>query len=91
MERSEVFAVIESERKYQNAKDPTWNHEGKAPVGVEILLMEEYLLLARKAWSISKDDGIALDILRKVVGIGVRCFENHKVPYRYPVKSEHSE
>ena len=83
MERSHVFDVLNGERKYQNHKDPTWQHEGKATVGEELLMMEEYLRLARTAWTTTAGDEQALEILRKVVGIGIRCFENHGVPVRH--------
>ena len=45
--------------------------------------MEHYLHLAREAWTRSRDEAVPLHMMRKVVGIGVRCFENHGVPDRY--------
>lgn len=80
----EVFDVIKTERAYQEKDklDKDWNHKGKPSVEAELLMMEEYLLKARTAWTTSPDKLQVLDVLRKVVGIGFRCFENHGCPNR---------
>ena len=75
----EVFEVIQTERAYQERDkvDKDWNHRGKPSIEAEMLMMEEYLSKARTAWTTSPNKSEALDVLRKVVGIGFRCFENH--------------
>lgn len=80
----EVFEVIQTERRYQEKDqvDKDLNHKGKPSVEAELLLMEEYLLKSRTACSTSPDKSDVLDVLRKVVGIGFRCFENHGCPER---------
>ena len=80
----EVFEVIKTERDYQEKDqvDKDWDHKGKPTVEAEMLLMEEYLLKARTAWATCPNNSGALDVLRKVVGVGVRCFENHGCPKR---------
>lgn len=82
--RDKVYEAIDSERAYQDKDciDKDWDHRGKPSVEAELLLMEEYMLKARSAWQTSPGSFVALDVLRKVVGIGVRCFENHGVPLR---------
>lgn len=79
---AQVFDVIKSERMYQDRGADQWNHEGAASIEAELLLMEEYLLKARRVWQSSSDQDDVLDVMRKVVGVGVRCFENHGCPSR---------
>lgn len=76
MQRSEVYEAIDSERDYQDAK---WGSIGQHPHEVEVwlLLMEQYLADARKAWASSPRDEAALLELRKVVSLGVACMEQH--------------
>jgi hypothetical protein len=79
---SEVCEVIQTERDYQNRQGNNWQHKNKPSVEAELLLMEEYLQKARTAWVTIPGNEQTLDILRKVVGVGVRCFENHGCPKR---------
>jgi hypothetical protein len=52
-------------------------------VGDHILAMEENLQRARVAWySGSSPHHAALDFLRKVTALGVRCMENNGVVHR---------
>lgn len=74
MTRPEVYERIDGERSYQNEKWPPDNHD----VGSWIALMEDYLHEAKRA--VNNDE--ALDSLRKVVTLGVACFEQHGVPHR---------
>ena len=81
MDRIDIFDVISNERDYQDLKwtpDKHGNHEVEA----YLLYMEHYLSEARK--SVSTTDGTegALDSMRKVVALGVACFEKHGVPER---------
>lgn len=78
----QVFDVVKTERSYQDAQSGGWNHKGHPSIEAEILLMEEYLSKARTAWSSSSDKQLCLDMMRKVVGVGVRCFEHHGCPPR---------
>jgi hypothetical protein len=83
MDRKQVYENLDTERDYQESLNSGWVHKGKPSVGLEILLAEEYLQLARKAWCTKYGDpNGGLDELRKVAGILVRCFENHGVPPR---------
>ena len=79
MNPQEIFEVIKTERVYQAKK---WNHKGTPSVEGEILLMEEYLSKVRTVWSATSDKTQVLDMMRKVVGVGIRCFENHGCPPR---------
>ena len=78
--RNEVYEALDSERDYQEEHGPEIIGEvietGTLSVGDEILLMEEYLLRARKAWTDAASPELeALKIVRKVGGIAVRCME----------------
>lgn len=80
--RAETYAALDSERDYQEEHGPEAIGEvietGTLSVGDEILLMEEYLMRARKAWSdAASPEFEALRIVRKVGGIAVRCMEVH--------------
>ena len=78
----QVFDRLRDEREYQDSFVDKYSHKGNPSVEAEILMMEEYLALARSAWVKTKGDDAALDILRKVAGIAIRCFENHGCPAR---------
>lgn len=97
MDRKQVYENLDTEREYQESLNPGWIHGGKPAVGLEILLAERYLHLAREAWCTGYGDKNAgLAELRKVAGILVRCFENHGVPPRkitkyYPNKYQNDE
>lgn len=77
-----VVAALESERDYQRAICPQHQHQDKPSVGEELLLASEYVRLACEAWRTNKGDVAALEQMRKLAGILVRCFENHGVVLR---------
>lgn len=104
MKRSEIYKVIDGERRYQAGK---WGADGSArteksvrypggttvcsedgsieqykTVGEFLTYMRHYLSLADKAASEEEGDLPALEVMRKVVTLGVACFEQHGVPPR---------
>jgi hypothetical protein len=79
----QVFDKIRDERIHQNLISAKYDHKGNPSVEAEILMMEQYLSNAREAWVTGIGNDAALDMLRKVTGIAVRCFENHGCPSRY--------
>ena len=82
--RQEVYAAIDGERDYQDAR---WNENTTTTNGVHtvteyILFMEHYLTDARRLISTqgepkASQDG--LDFIRKVVALGVVCMEQNGV------------
>lgn len=88
MERKDVYVVLDGERDYQDSR---WNAdttvtEGKHSVAEFALFMDDYLREARTQLSRNGEpeaSQMALDTLRKVVGMGIACFEQHGVPARY--------
>ena len=79
MERSEVYNLIDGERDYQDSISGDMEHKD---IEAEIRMMEEYIKKTRETWDNHGDSTPALDMMRKVIGIGVRCFENHGCPLR---------
>ena len=75
--RVDVYRLIDGERDYQDAQAKQWDHKGVPSAEGEILMMEEYIAKARTAWTTGADDETSLDMIRKVIGMGVRCLENH--------------
>jgi len=79
--QADVLAAVIGERSYQNRK---WGRPSERPheVGAWMTLMRTHLAEAEQLWAGSRGDEKALDELRKVVAIGIACFEQHGVPSR---------
>lgn len=78
MNRQVVYTILDEERVYQ---DKIW--KGKShDLGNWIIYMEHYLNRAKKELSTETSDIPALHQLRKLVALGVACFEQHGVPSR---------
>lgn len=83
--RKEVYEAIDTERNYQDSlrKDGTFEVHDLTS-GQEILMIEEYALRARQAWT--NNSGVnptdALDVIRKIAALCVRCMENNGVVQR---------
>jgi hypothetical protein len=75
--RQQVYAAIDTERDYQDSLPPNRTDGRQHTVGDYILMMEEYVALARVSWVNQSGDYAALDVIRKVAGIAVRCMEEH--------------
>lgn len=86
-ERLEIYGAIDGERAYQ---DGCWNPEttpsgGKHPIGSWLTFIRSYLREAEDKLSRGPDpkaSNDALDILRKIVGMGVACMEQNGVVHR---------
>lgn len=76
MDEKAVWAVLNGEREYQISRAPEWEHSDRGSLDSELLLMEEYLARARKAYADNKGNEAMLDGMRKVVGMGIRVLEN---------------
>lgn len=91
MERSKVYSVIDGERAYQEKvwgdngerrTNPNSNQVAKHDVGQWMVFMDHYMSLAKEKLTTVHGHDEALHMLRKVVALGVACFEQHGVPYR---------
>ena len=76
-----AFNAVLQERNYQDKK---WGTIQERPreVGTYLTLMRVLLTEAEQAYTKSKSDEPALHELRKVVAVGLACFEQHGVPSR---------
>ena len=72
MEREKVYKIIDNEREYQNEK---WLKQRS--VAEELLIMQKFLDKAKNSYVSALGESVALDQIRKVVAIGVRCMENN--------------
>lgn len=81
MDRSKVYAAIDSERSHQDHKWGTF-YEHPHEVGGWITIMRRHLDEAATAWASADGDYIALQELRKVLAVGVACCEQHGVQTR---------
>lgn len=85
--RQEVYAAIDGERDYQ---DQRWNGTttstaGKHSVAEFVLFMDDYLREAKTHLSRNGEPEasvVALITLRKIIGMGVACMEQHGAPLR---------
>jgi hypothetical protein len=85
--REEVFQIINAEREYQERRWGFVSPSGKLvpvshSVGDYIVLMDNYLAEAKRAFAKNHGDTAALNELRKVVALGVACFEQNGLPDR---------
>lgn len=76
MDEKDVWDVLEGERQYQLSRGGDWQGGATRPLEDEVLLMEDYLARARTAFVDNKGNDKLLDVLRKVVAIGVRCIKS---------------
>ncbi len=77
LKRVQAFDAIESERQYQKKLNP---NDVKMSIEAELLLLEEYIGLARTTWTQSFGDDEETPtrhFFRKIAGIAVRAMENH--------------
>lgn len=87
--REEVYKAINDERQYQDhlSSDRTDKHTGS--VGEELVLMHVYMEKALRAYTDNAGDAEAVNEVRKVAALGVRCMENCKwIPKRILMKEE---
>ena len=77
LERSDVYAFIDSERDFQDDMGKNFDHKGVPSFEAELLLLEQYVKKAKEKWTTSPDNTILMLEVRKIAAISVRCMENH--------------
>lgn len=85
--REKVFNAINSEREYQSKKwgfrqDDGTFLEAHHTTEEYLLYMQSYMTKAIDEATMNPGDKKALEILRKIVGLGVACFEQNGVEFR---------
>jgi len=81
-ERSDVYAAIDGERAYQGTLGPTRTDGEERSVGDYLVMLGTYYRRATEGWTNSAGTEIALDNMRKIAAIAVRCMEEHGAPRR---------
>lgn len=77
--RTEIFKILEEERDFQDKMRPSTHHEGNASIPAHLLLIQEYLHRAISSWTNYRGmaEVEALDELRKVAALAIRCMEQN--------------
>ena len=57
-------------------------NETKRSIAEEVLMMDSYVRDAQQAWTHEVTDHGALDKIRKVAALAIRCLETHGCPER---------
>jgi len=75
--RKDIYRIIDGERHYQDtlSSDRTDGHVHT--VGEELVLLDVYIQQAKVAWASTAGDDYALNAVRKIAAIAVRCMENN--------------
>jgi len=82
MERKEIYSILDGERDFQDSKWGGKQNDNYHEVESWVLYMQHYLTKAINRVSTEKGTQGGLDELRKVVALGIACFEVHGVPER---------
>ena len=83
IKRKKVYEAIDEERDYQDSLI----EKGKYEITIkstaeEILMINFYALRAADAWTVNYGDKPALDVVRKIAALCVRCMENNGIVHR---------
>jgi hypothetical protein len=82
MKRRKVYELIDGERKYQDSLPPSRTDGEQRSVGDYLTMLRSYMGKADAAWTDNPGDEQALDVVRKIASIAIRCMEDHGAPPR---------
>ena len=82
LSREDVYKLIDGEREYQSKLGPDRTDGSDKTVGDYLTMLRSYLRKAENAWTDNAGCEPALDQIRKVAAIAVRCMEDHGAPER---------
>lgn len=85
MTREEVYQVINEERDYQDIRWGGQEHDKHHAPHAFALFMQHYMTKAIAGFTKGDYWDEGMKELRKVVALGVACFEQHGVPRRHTV------
>lgn len=77
MDRHTVYAIINTERDYQDRLGADRTVGDQKHVGDYLTMMRAYMAKADEAWTFNAGDKKALEEIRKIAAICVRCMEEH--------------
>lgn len=82
MDRVKVYKLIDEEKDYQNNLPSSRTDGSYKTVGDYLTMMSAYLARAIDDWVSNPGTMEAMDEVRKIAGIAVRCMEEHETPAR---------
>jgi hypothetical protein len=82
MTRDEVYEIINEERAYQDVLSADRTDGTDKTVGEYIVMLQYYLDKAVEMWTMKPGTLPAMDQVRKIAAIAVRCMEQHPTPRR---------
>jgi hypothetical protein len=82
LNRKSIYHLIDGERDYQDSLLSNRTDGSEKSVGDYITMLQHYQQRLVEAWTINAGNTAALDIMRKIAGISVRCMEEHGAPPR---------
>lgn len=80
--RELVYNAIDVERDYQDNLGPERTDNRPHSVYAYLVMFDSYLRKAIDGWTNNAGDKVALDNIRKLAAICVRCLEDHGAPHR---------
>jgi len=84
MKREEIYKIIDGEREYQEIR---WVNEPIHSPTEYLVFIEEYIKIG-KTLATFEDDAVMkpkiMDVMRKIISLGVACAESHGLPERSP-------
>jgi hypothetical protein len=89
--REEVYASIDTERDYQESLRGSLITLEFNTIGDHTTVLRTYLRRADDAWTDNAGVDAALEVVRKVAGIGVRALELMGVVPRYPIPTSRED
>jgi len=76
--REKVYAIITGERQYQKDLRTSGRFETRIySVAEELVMMDEYLVRAKTAYTDHAGNLEGLHVIRKIAALGFRCMEHH--------------
>jgi hypothetical protein len=78
----QVCGLVDTERNYQDARFPSSASGPRHKITGYLVMFDTYLRRAIDGWTLGIGDRAALDNVRKLAGIAVRCLEEHGAPFR---------
>lgn len=81
-DRAGIYKIIDGERDYQDGLGADRTAGKEHQVGAYLLMLSDYVEQAQNVWVRRGGDVLALNAIRKVAAICVRCMEVHGMPPR---------
>lgn len=87
LSRKLVYQIIVGERKYQDSLGPERTDSAQHSASGHLVVFGTYLRRALDGWTENPGDDVAIDNIRKLAAIAVRCMESHGIVPRTPFEA----